>query len=132
MTVYPARVITASIDRDWREVYAFASKPENFSRWAAGLGTRFEPSGDEWIAEDPGGHTIRIRFTPPNAFGVLDHTVTGEGGETRNAMRIVPNGTGAEAMFTLVQTPSMTDEIFAADAAAVQRDLETLKALLEG
>lgn len=132
MTVYPARIITASIDRDWRDVYEFVSNPENFSRWAAGLGTRFERSGDEWIADDPGGRAIRIRFTPTNEFGVVDHTVTGDGGETRNAMRIVPNGTGAEAMFTLIRAPGMTDEVFAADAAAVQRDLDTLRALLEG
>ena len=34
-------------------------------------------------------------------------------------------------MFTLLRTPGMADEAFAADAAAVERDLITLKALLE-
>jgi hypothetical protein len=131
MTIFASRIITVLIDRDWREVYDFASVPENFQRWAAGLGRRFEKSGEEWIAEDPDGRLIRIRFSPPNEFGVLDHTVSAEGKETRNAMRVVPNGTGAEVMFTLLRRPDMTDREFAADAAAVQRDLNTLKAMLE-
>ena len=80
----------------------------------------------------PDGRSIRIRFSRPNEFGVLDHVVFAEGGaETRNAMRVVANGTGAEVMFTLLRTPGMTEEAFAADAAAVERDLKALKALLE-
>ncbi|MET3580612.1 hypothetical protein ABID19_003651 [Mesorhizobium robiniae] len=131
MTIHKSRIITVSIDRDWREVYDFASIPENFQRWAAGLGRRFERSGEEWTAEDPDGRVIRIRFSPPNEFGVLDHIVFAERKETRNAVRVVPNGTGAEVTFVLLRMPGMTDEIFAADAEAVQRDLNTLKTMLE-
>jgi hypothetical protein len=106
--------------------------PENFPRWAAGLGARFERSGGYWTAQDPSGRAIRICFSEPNEFGVLDHTVVAQDGrETRNAMRVVPNGTGAEVMFTLLRPPDMTDEAFDADAAAVARDLHALKALLE-
>lgn len=131
MTVYQSRTIAVSIDRDWREVYDFASIPENFQRWAAGLGRRFERSGDEWIAENPDGRPIRIRFSEPNDLGVLDHIVVAEGDESRNAMRVMPNGTGAEVTFMVLRTPGMTEEAFAADAAAVERDLNALKALLE-
>jgi hypothetical protein len=131
MTIYTSRIISVSIDRDWREVYDFASIPENFQRWAAGLGGRFERSGEEWTAQDPDGRLIRMRFSQPNELGVLDHVVSAEGMETRNAMRVVPNGSGAEVMFTLLKTPGMTEEAFAADAAAVERDLQALRALLE-
>ena len=132
MTIHKSLVVTASIERDWREVYDFASVPENFQRWAAGLGRRFERAKDgEWLAEDPAGRPIRIRFSPSNALGVLDHIVFLEGREYHNAVRVVPNGTGAEIMFTLLRMPETTDEEFAADAAAVQRDLNALKALLE-
>lgn len=132
MPTYPSRTISVAIDRDYREVYDFASIPENFSRWAAGLGRRFEKAGDgTWMAEDPNGQPIRIRFSAPNEFQVLDHVVSGGGMETRNAMRVVPNGTGAEVMFTLLRPPHMTERTFAADAAAVERDLVSLKTLLE-
>jgi hypothetical protein len=134
MTIHPARTIAVSIDRDWREVYDFVSIPQNFPRWAAGLGlgARFEKSGDEWTAEDPDGRPIRIRFSAPNTFGVLDHVVlTADGVEILNPMRVVANGTGAEIMFTVLKLPDMTDQGFSADAAAVERDLNSLKALLE-
>ena len=131
MPIHESRTITVSIDRDWREVYDFASIPENFQRWAAGLGLRFEKSGEDWMAESPDGLAIRIRFSPPNDFGVLDHIVFAEGREIPNAMRVVANGTGAEMMFTLLRTPDMTEDAFEADATAVARDLNALKTLLE-
>jgi hypothetical protein len=131
MTTYECRIISVTIDRDWREVYDFGSIPENFPRWAAGLGRRFEKTGEEWAAEDPDGRPIRIRFSRPNEYGVLDHTVVGDGSENRNAMRVIPNGTGAAVTFAILRAPGTTDEAFAADAAAVERDLNTLKALFE-
>jgi hypothetical protein len=132
MATYQAETVTMSIDRDWRQVYDFVSIPQNFSRWAAGLGTRFEKSGDEWIAEDGNGQQMRIRFAPPNELGALDHVVLpAAGGEINCPMRVVANGTGAEVTFTVFRLPPMTETEFSADAAAVKRDLETLKALLE-
>jgi hypothetical protein len=132
MTIYPARTMTVSIDRDWREVYDFLSIPENWPRWAAGLGTGLVKSGDAWTAAGPDGQPIRVRFSPPNAFGVLDHIVTvAAGTEVHMAMRVVGNATGAEVMLTVLRIPPMTEQAFAADTAAVARDLDTLKALLE-
>jgi hypothetical protein len=131
MAIHESRTVTVSVDRDWREVYDFASIPENLQRWAAGLCVRFEKSGEDWLAESPDGLAIRIRFSPPNDFGVLDHFVVADGREIRNAMRVVANGTGAEMMFTLLRTPDMTEDAFEADATAVARDLNALKTLLE-
>ncbi|MGF1624398.1 MAG: SRPBCC family protein [Alphaproteobacteria bacterium] len=133
MAVFQSRTVAVSIDRDWREVYDFASMPQNLPCWAAGLGTRFEGAGQDWTAEDPDGRPIRIRFTAPNDFGVLDHVVIApDAAESRNAMRVVANGTGAEVLFTVLRMPGRSAEDFAADAAAVERDLVTLKRLLEG
>jgi len=76
---------------------------------------------------------IRIRFTPPNELGVLDHRViAASGAETLNPMRVMANGTGSEVAFTLFRPPGMSAVAFDADAAAVARDLQALKALLEG
>ncbi len=69
---------------------------------------------------------------PATNSGVIDHTVTIESGlKVHNALRVVPNGDGCEVMFTLLKLPGMTDEQFAADAAHVQKDLSTLKSLME-
>jgi hypothetical protein len=131
MSVHEARIIHVSVNRDWREVYDFASVPENLQRWAAGLGGRFQQSAGEWTAEDPDGRPIRIRFSEPNAFGILDHDVSAGGRTTHNSVRVVPNGTGAEVIFVLLKHPTMTEQAFAADGAAVERDLRRLKELLE-
>jgi hypothetical protein len=62
---------------------------------------------------------------------VLDYKVFSDAGEMRNAMRVVPNGNGPDVMFTLLRSPQMTAKAFAEDAAAVERDLKTLKKQLE-
>lgn len=131
MPVMEARIIHIGIERDWHDVYAFAAKPENMPRWASGLAAGLEPDGDEWVAHGALGNA-RVRFTPRNDLGVLDHLVTLEAGvQVHNAMRVVPNGSGAEVMFTLLRQPGMSKEQFDSDAEWVQKDLNALKAQLE-
>lgn len=131
MPVMEARIIHIGIERDWRDVYAFAAKPENMPLWASGLAAGLEPDGDEWVAHGALGN-VRVRFTPRNDLGVLDHLVTLEAGvQVHNAMRVVPNGSGAEVMFTLLRQPGMSKEQFDSDAEWVQKDLNALKAQLE-
>ena len=55
MSTYEVRSISMSIERDWREAYAFASVPENFPRWASGLASGLERAGEEWIGQTPDG-----------------------------------------------------------------------------
>ena len=134
MATLPARIVHTSIQRDWRMVYAFAAKPENMPLWASGLaaGLTRDGDGDDWIADGGPIGNVRVRFAPPNDFGVIDHRVTlPDGTVVDNALRIVPNGDGAEVMFTLLRQPAMDDAAFESDAAHVARDLEALKRLME-
>lgn len=131
MATMPARIIHTSIGRNWRDVYDFAARPDNMPLWASGLASGLEPDGNDWIAHGALGN-VRVSFVPANEFGVIDHTVTIESGlRVYNALRIVPNGDGCEAMFTLLRLPGMTDEQFADDAAHIARDLATLKSMME-
>jgi hypothetical protein len=128
----PARIIHVPIERNWREVYAFAAKPENMPRWAAGLASGLEQKGEDWIADGGPIGKVRVRFAPPNDFGVIDHRVTFESGEQfENALRVVPNGDGAEVMFTLLWHPGTDDAAFERDARQIEMDLLSLKGLLE-
>jgi hypothetical protein len=47
-------------------------------------------------------------------------------------MRVFPNGDGAEVLLTIFRRPGTSDEKFGEDTQWVRRDLEALKALLEG
>ena len=132
MKTYPARIVHTSIARDWRKVYRFASTPENMPRWASGLGAGMRADGEDWIVDGGPIGLVRVRFAPQNEFGVIDHTVTlPDGAQVYNALRVTPNGDGAEVKFTLLRMPGTSDDAFESDARHVARDLETLKRILE-
>ncbi|HXV12694.1 MAG TPA: SRPBCC family protein, partial [Candidatus Krumholzibacteria bacterium] len=54
------------------------------------------------------------------------------GEKALNPMRVVPNGEGSEVLFTLFQLSEMSDLQFVEDVAMVERDLRSLKEVLEG
>lgn len=126
------RYISIYIERKPGDVYKFASDPRNLPKWAAGLArSKVRKEGAEWVADAPFG-TVRVRFAERNRFGVLDHDVRLESGVTiHNPMRVIPNGEGSEFVFTLIRRPGMSAKEFAADKAAVEADLKTLKDILE-
>lgn len=135
MTLHPCRPISIGVACPADAVYAYAADPDNMADWAAGIGDGLRRSPDDdgaWIADTPTGEA-RVRFAPTNPFGVLDHWVTlPDGTEISVPLRVVANGDGAEVTLTLFRLPDMDDAAFERDAAAVTRDLETLKARLEG
>lgn len=128
----PARSFSVSIRKDAHAVYELIWRPEFFSRWASGLSeSALREDGDQWLAEGPEG-PIRIRFTPHNGFGVMDHFVdTGEGAEVHVPLRVVANGECSEVILTLFRQPDMDEERFSADIKLVNRDLKALKRLIE-
>jgi hypothetical protein len=127
-----SRHISTHIDRAPKEVYDFASNPENLPQWASGLSnSTVEVVDGQWVTDSPMGR-ILIDFAPANDFGVLDHDVTVPSGQTfHNPMRVMPDGDGAEVVFTLRRQPEMTDADFERDATTIAGDLATLKGLLE-
>ncbi|CAN7478363.1 SRPBCC family protein [Rhizobium sp. LjRoot30] len=132
MNTMTARVVHTTIERPWQDVYDFAAQPQNMPLWASGLASGLTQQGGEWLADGGPVGTVRVRFAPPNNYGIIDHTVTMENGLlVHNALRVVPNGDGAEVMFTLLRLPGMDDSAFAADAAHVAKDLAALKAIME-
>jgi hypothetical protein len=46
-------------------------------------------------------------------------------------MRVFPNNDGSELVFTLYRRPDVSDQEFAEDAKAVEKDLVKLKSLIE-
>ena len=84
------------------------------------------------MAEAPFGK-VKIKFSERNVFGVMDHDVELDSGVVvHNPMRVVPNGDGSEFIFTLLRQPGISEEHFAQDKNAVEKDLKKLKEILEG
>lgn len=128
---FMAKHISVSIERSAAQVYEFASNPENLPQWAGGLSGSIKKVDGEWIAEAPIGR-VKVEFAEKNKFGILDHDVTlSSGAKFFNPMRVFPNNDGSEVVFTLYRRPEMTDQNFVEDAESVEKDLITLKTLLE-
>lgn len=126
-----ARKLSVSIHRSAAEAYEFLSLPENFSKWASGLGASLRRAGADWIAETPEGPAT-VCFTERNSRGVLDHSVKlPRGGSVYVPLRVIASGGGCELVLTLFRRPGVSDEEFAADAAWVMRDLQAAKRILE-
>lgn len=127
-----SHTICVPIDRSYDDVYAYLSKPMNYGQWAAvDQGTfRPLPNGD-WQANTPFGFR-HFRFTPPNAFGVLDHAIfESDQAVWYNPMRVVPNELGCEVSFTFFRRDGMDDEQFLSAIEWITTDFLALKSLLE-
>ena len=126
-----SRTLSVSIACHPSKVYEFVSNPENLPKWAKGLGKFVRKQSTDWIVDTPQG-PMKFRFVENNKFGVLDHYVTTASGiEVYVPMRVLPNGIGSEVVFTLFRLHDMSDEKYAEDIKLVEKDLQTLKDLLE-
>jgi hypothetical protein len=126
-----SKTLTASINRGTKSVYEYVSDLSNLPRWATTFCLSIKKAGDDWIAQTPQGEA-RIRMTPRNDFGVLDHTVIPSPGvEIFVPVRVVKVKEGSEIIFTLFQHPGMTNEQFEQDQKFVREDLASLKRILE-
>jgi hypothetical protein len=123
--------LSIPVDRPATEAYEFLALPENFAKWASGLGGALRRVGGEWVAQTAEG-PARVCFSERNSFGVLDHSVTPPHGRSVYVpLRVVARDTHCELELTLFRQPGMSDEKFAADAEWVMRDLQAAKRLLE-
>jgi len=130
MQLRKSRTLTVSIDCPAERVYAFVSNPENLPNWILFIRSA-RKIGRKWVVETTDG-PMGFQFVPANRLGVLDHVVTPAAGNAiLNSMRVTPNGRGSEVIFTLFQQPEMSDQKFLDDAALEERDLRSLKSLLE-
>ncbi|MDD5139119.1 MAG: SRPBCC family protein [Verrucomicrobiales bacterium] len=130
-TTFESRTLTVSIAREADAVYQFISNPANLPRWATAFCKSIRQAGSDWVMQTSGGE-MKVRFVPPNAFRVADHFVSpAPGVEIFVPMRVLPNGSGSEVVFTLFRQPFMSPEKFAEDIGLVEQDLRTLKSVLE-
>ena len=126
-----SRTVSISIKRRPEEVYEYLVDPANFPKWSVFIkAIRLE--GNEWIATTPEG-TVRIRFTPRNEFGILDHYVTVNPQiQVYVPMRVLANPENdSEVIFTVFRLPGMSVEQYNDDIGMVLTDLAGLKRELE-
>ena len=128
-----SHTLTFQIECPYEAAYRFLADPRNYGEWAAVDKGSYRPVGDgDWMADTPFGGLRHFRFTPPNAFGVLDHAVFIPGEPLLyTPMRLIPNDDGSELQFTFFQRPGMSDEQFDSALEWITTDFLTLKSVLE-
>jgi hypothetical protein len=128
---FSSRTLSGSIDCHPDKAYRFISNLENLPKWAKAFCKSVKKSNDDWIMETPRG-PMKVRFVEKNDFGVLDHYVSPTPEiEVYVPMRVLPNGSGSEVIFTMLRLSEMSDEKFVEDVEMVERDLKTLRNVLE-
>ncbi len=128
--MYRTHTVSVGIAVEPGAVYSYASDPANLPTWAPGFVKSIGKQGDHWLADTALGQA-RFRFAPANDFGILDHDVELPMGTFHNPMRVIPNGSGCEVLFTLLQLPGISDEQFKSDMDTVRADLNKLRTVLE-
>ena len=128
---YQSKIVSVLVEAPHEQIYEFARSMENLPQWASGLAGGVQEINGEWFADSPMGR-VKVAMAPPNPFGVLDHDVTLPDGTTvLNALRVSPAGDGSVLTFVVLRMPGVDAQAFAADVANVEKDLRTLKALME-
>jgi hypothetical protein len=126
-----SRFIGVTVECPADRAYDFVITPENLPQWASGLGEGKRNADGSWTSVMDIGE-VTVSFVPRNNFGVADHYVKTPDGKTfHNPMRVSQNGEVCDVTFTLKRLPDATDEEFERDAATIEKDLRTLKEILE-
>lgn len=127
-----SHTISLQIDYPYDDAYRFLADPLNYGAWAAVDRDSYRPLGNgDWEGMTAFGKR-HFRFTPPNAFGVLDHAVFIPGEVPLwTPMRVMPNEEGTELSFTFYQRPGMSEAEFLSAIEWITTDFLTLKSLLE-
>jgi Polyketide cyclase / dehydrase and lipid transport len=123
------RTITIGAPRD--DVFAFLADPTNLPSWAPAFASAVHRDGDDWIVVQ-GPIELRLRVAADLERGTVDLHVTPPDGTSRTAYgRVLPNGDGAEYLFTLFHSDSRSDEQVARQAAEMEEELRRVKTLCE-
>ncbi len=123
---------TITVERHPQEVFAFVAEPTNLPVWAKGFARAIQRDGDAWRVTTPHGEEVGIRYVADPACGIVDfHISAAPGVEFITASRVVPNGAGAEYIFTQFQPPAMPDAVFEGQVRTLAQELVILKHTLE-
>lgn len=127
-----SQTLSVTINRPADEVYAYMANIQHLADWAAGLCESVirNTGANTWLIHTPTGEAS-VRFVEQNKFRIVDHYVKqGQDPEVYIPIRVLENEQGSEVIFTLFRLPGMKER-FEKDRQAVQKDLDTLKKLIE-
>jgi hypothetical protein len=122
---------TVTISASPKDVLGFVGEGHNLARWAIGFAKSVRPYKSGWMVTTGQGE-VQTFIAVHEDTGTVDFRMEpATGVEATAYARVVPNGDGAEFIFTQMQQTGESDEVFAQLVAAVGHELAALKAFLE-
>jgi hypothetical protein len=104
-----------SIDAPRGHVFDLISDLARLPQWAIGFAKGIRREAEKWIVTTGSGEEIGIRVETDATLGVVDYIMSpAPGVDFAARTRVIPNGLGAEYVFTMFQPPGMPDEAFEA------------------
>ena len=136
MATLQTEVVKVTIDRPFDEVTRYVADPSSAHTWATEFfaGPLQEGQGEEFIATVPMmGGEVRYRQDVDLDRGVIDVFLAPKGGEFGPPLpvRVVPNGEGADVLWTLARFPGTPDQAWEGGLESMARELDNLKRVLE-
>jgi Polyketide cyclase / dehydrase and lipid transport len=121
-----------SIDAPVDAVLDLISDATRLPRWAPAFARSVRRDGDAWVAEAAGGEK-RIRVRVSREHGTVDYLRAGTppGVDVGAFARVIPNGGGAEMLFTLFFADGTPERDVEDARAVVAVELQTVRALCE-
>ena len=115
-----------------RMVFSFLADPRNLPFWAVGFCRSIRPvDDDQWLVTTASGE-IPIRYETNEAAGTIDFRFSPAAGIGAAAFsRVVPNGDGAEYIFTQFQFDGMPNDVFESQVRALVEELHVLRGLIQ-
>jgi hypothetical protein len=122
---------TITINAAPKAVIEFVGNGQNLPKWAIGFAKAVRPANDRWIVTTGQGE-LALTIDVHEPTGTVDFCIEPAPGiEATAYARAVPNGEGTEFLFTQLQHPGISDEMFGQLVQAVSHELIALRALLE-
>ena len=128
--------LTVSIAAPPERVTADLADPIAHPEWATEFFSgpaRSLGAGEAAVTVPLMGGPARLRVDADVERGIVDLRLAPEGGPYGPPLpvRVVPNGEGADVLWTLARAPGLPDEAWAAALDSMRRELECLRRRLE-
>ncbi len=137
MSTQETRTLTVTIDAPYEVVTADLADPARHLEWAteffAGPGRQQEDGSVIAMVPMMGGE-VRFQVAGDPKAGIIDLLLAPVGAPYGPPLpvRIVPNGDGADVLWTLARMPGADDEAWEQGLESMNRELFALKDRLEG
>lgn len=105
--------------------------PENWPKYGIVNLKSVHVTGGEWVDIETIHGKGKIKMTPNEAYGILDHIWKDEQASWNVYVRVIPNGEGSTVLQTFFKPDQFSDAVFEDAMGKLHVEFDKLKEILE-